>query len=236
MHDPKSVAFEIPNIFIKKDKWGFRPRLITIWHCDPEKDGSDDSCGRFIRQRHIDPEIIKKVRSEFEFNFKHNYWFKEDGTPQFSVMGTVLEMYSTAAWIIFTHQNGKPDRKRHRKFMRKYLYDILHFGENPTDSLSDSILQTYGVENPEHRINSFVSCIVADIFRKERKWYQDPKWHVHHWEIQFHPFQDLKRRYWDKCSKCGKRGFKGSAITNWSGSETWHQECDGSSDATVKND
>lgn len=51
MHDPMTVAFEIPNIFMKKSNWGYRPSLVTIWHRDPEKRGpdprshGDDSCG-----------------------------------------------------------------------------------------------------------------------------------------------------------------------------------------------
>lgn len=226
MHDPCTQAFRIDNFFYRKDKWGYRPPLLTIWHKDPCKDGTDDSCGWFIRSRHVDPEIIKKVRSEFEFNFKHNYWFNEGGYPLFSVGGLVLEMFSKAAWVIFMHQNnGKPNRKRHRAFMNKHLYDILHFAENPTDSLHPNITMKYGVQKQEDRISDFVSIITAYILRKEVKWYQHPRWHIHHWELQFHPFQKLKRRYWDKCCVCGKRGFKGAAYSDWDGTRIWHQQC-----------
>jgi hypothetical protein len=62
--------------------------------------------------------------------------------------------------------------------------------------------------------------------RYHRKWYQHPKWHIKHWSIQFHPLQRIKRRYWDKCSVCGKRGFKGSAMGDWNGTKLWHEECD----------
>ena len=47
MHDPMTVAFQIPNPFAKQYDWGTkwqdRPTLITIWDAYPEKDGSDDS-------------------------------------------------------------------------------------------------------------------------------------------------------------------------------------------------
>lgn len=56
--------------------------------------------------------------------------------------------------------------------------------------------------------------------------YRHPRWHIRHWKIQFHPIQNLKRRYWDKCCVCGKRGFKSSAIGDWNGTKIWHQECD----------
>lgn len=51
MHDPLTVAWEIkrpwrdkPSQFFKE---GYRPAMITVWHKDPERDGSDDSCGWF---------------------------------------------------------------------------------------------------------------------------------------------------------------------------------------------
>lgn len=46
MHDPMTVAFEI------KYPWktrGYREPLVTIWHVDPETDGTDDSCDWFNR-------------------------------------------------------------------------------------------------------------------------------------------------------------------------------------------
>jgi hypothetical protein len=51
MHDPMTVAFEICYPWKKYGKRGrnkfeqnYRAPFITIWHVDPEKDGSDDSC------------------------------------------------------------------------------------------------------------------------------------------------------------------------------------------------
>jgi len=226
MHDPMCVAHEIYLGAKERKNGSYRSPIITIWHVDPEKDGTDDSCGWFIRSRHIDKILLEKVRKEVEFNFKHNYWFNEGGYPKFSVIGLTLEMYTKISWVIFMHQNnGKPDRQRHKKFMQKHLFDIIHFAENPTDSLFSSITMQYGVEKPEERVSHFISIISADIMRKCRPWYQHPKWHIHHWKIQFHPFERLKRRYWTKCCVCGKRGFKGSAYGDWSGTKIWHPEC-----------
>jgi len=227
MHDPQSVAFEIYLGRKKKKNGDYRNPLLTIWHCDPETDGTDDSCGRFIRSRHIDKTILEKVQKEFEFNFKHNYWFNDGGYPKFSTTGVVIEMYTKASWIIFMHQNGgEPNRKRHTKFMKEHLYEIMRFAENPTDCIGDSVTMKFGVEDKEYRIKNFVSIIVADIFRKERKWYQNPKWHIHHWKLQFHPIQNIKRRYWDKCCVCKKRGFKSPGMSDWDGTKRWHMECD----------
>jgi len=164
------------------------------------------------------------------FNFKNNYWFTEEGMAIFSTSGILLEMYSHACWIYFNR-----NRRKKMKFMRKYLVDILH-AENPTDSMHRAITSEMYyrtvehdrsiVESREERIRSFASIIYGDIMRKMRPWYKHPRWHIHHWEFQFHPFQNLKRRYWDKCCVCGKRGFKGSAFADWNGTKLWHEECD----------
>lgn len=227
MHDPMTVAHEIYLGSQKKKNGHYRNPFITIWHVDPEKDGTDDSCGWFIRSRHLDQTLMEKVRKEFAFNFKHNYWFNEAGYPKFSAIGLTIEMYSQALRVIIIHQSkdGNMNWNRHRKFMKKHLYDMIRFAENPTDSLHSSITMQFGVESQEERIRHFASIITADIFRKERKWYQHPKWHIHHWSIQFHPWQKFKRRFIDKCCKCGKRGFTGPAYSNWDGTRIWCEKC-----------
>ena len=223
MHDPKSVAFQI--YFGKKEKKNrdYKKPLITIWHCDPEKDGTDDSCGWFIRDRHCNKIKLEKIKKEFNFNFKHNYWFDKDGKQIFSTIGTLVDMYKTAAFIHFDY-----NRKKTNNFIRKYCSDIISFSENSFDCAGDYITGKYYKDNllKEDRFSGIAGMIYSDILRKERKWYEHPKWHIHHWKIQFHPFEQLKRRYFDKCCICGKRGFKSSAISDWYGTKVWHQECD----------
>lgn len=163
---------------------------ITLWHKDPEKHGDDNSCGWFQRAHHLDQKKRKEVIQEFEFNFKHNYWFTSDGMPIFSTQGIVLNMYSAAAWKIFY-----PNHNKYRRFMREYLFDIMKFAENPTDSLHTSITNEYRyrmiqhdrsqVESQDERIKSFADCVYSDIMRKLRPWYKHPRWHVHHWRFSF---------------------------------------------------
>lgn len=181
MHDPWSVAFEIKSPF--KNKHGYRNSLITIWHVDPESDGTDDSCGRFIRNRHANQNILGEIKKEFDFNFKHNYWFNKEGKQIFSTTGTVLLMYRTAAWIHFKRNKKKVD-----KFFRKNLHDIMFFSENPIDCIGDMIVDKWGYEKSERGFEERFGCLAGivytDILRKERKWYNDPKWHIYHWKIR----------------------------------------------------
>ena len=198
MHDPMTVAFEIKFPFnlkkskVSKDQFKYRLPIVTIWHVDPETDGTDDSCGWFMRSRHGDENVLKEIQKEFEFNLKHNYWFDEDWKPVFSTIGTVIEMYRHASWIYF-----KRNRKKQDKFMKNHLYDIISFAENPIDSIGGTITNKWSVPN-EHRGNDILelaSTIYGDILRKERKWYQHPKWHIHHWKIQFNFIQDFLKNF-----------------------------------------
>jgi hypothetical protein len=51
MHDPWTVAHEIKapwkKRYGKNDPATYHPALVTVWHVDPETDGTDDSCGWF---------------------------------------------------------------------------------------------------------------------------------------------------------------------------------------------
>jgi hypothetical protein len=225
MHDPMTVAHEIkwPISFKKNSISGakyYNP-LITIWHVDPEKDGTDDSCGWFKRAHHGDQALLERIKKDFAFEFQ--YWFNESGYPLLSTIALSVDMYSKAVWAVF-----KFNRCKHRVFMRKYLYDIIHFAENHVDSLLPAITMKYGVESRESRVRHFAEIIYGDILRKITPWYKHPRWHIHHWKIQFHPWQQFKRRYFDKCCMCGKRGFRGAAMGDWNGTKLWHPECDNS--------
>lgn len=250
MHDPMTMAFEIYLGKKKKKNGKYRNPFITIWHKDPEKDGTDDSCGWFIRLRHANKEVYEKIVKEFESEWDNTYtgesghvynsgWFNPQGENILSVQAIVFNMYLYTAKIVF-NPNGKIDPgkawKKAYKFMNKYRAEITYFAENNRDSMRDVIVRKFergcNVEyTPEKRkamIEHCANIIYTDVLRKTRKWYQHPRWHIKHWKIQFHPFQRIKRKYWDKCSVCGKRGFKSAPFSDWGGTKLWHQECDNS--------
>lgn len=249
MHDPQIVAHEIKSPFKRKDHWfpeGYRDTLITIWHVDPEKDGTDDSCGWFMRARHGDKEILKKIIKRFEYDWDRVFtsdstgviyncgFFKKDGNPHLSVQSIGLNLFYLASLEVF------PNREKAIKFMKKNLFEIMLFVENPFDSMYDSITRKFEIGcNETHtekvrkeRIENIASCIYGWILRESRPWYKHPKWHIHHWKIQWHFFQKLNRWLFARCSKCGKRFTKwgdSNVVGNWSGDEIWHGKCDDSS-------
>lgn len=49
MHDPMTVIGDFPSYKARK-RWPWLPHLFTLWHVDPEKDGTDSSCWNYCRQ------------------------------------------------------------------------------------------------------------------------------------------------------------------------------------------
>lgn len=247
MHDPNTLAFSIKSPFssresslVKGEK--YYPDLVSIWHVDPEKDHTDDSCGWFPRARHGGKEVLEKIEGQFDFDwdrefrsddgnrYYRSYFMPISGDPAMSVQGIVLNLFFLAAIQVF--------KTRHRaaRFMNKNLFEILFFAENPTDSLRDSILQSWGKEgNRKQRIHSIASCIYGWILRESRPWWKHPRWHVHHWRIQIHPLQKLNRWLFKRCKVCGKRfGYNETPMGSWSGNAIWHQSCDSTSNPAAK--
>lgn len=247
MHDPKSVAFEIYLGAKKKRNGHYRSPLLTIWHNDPESDGTDDSCGWFIRSRHLREGLLDKVIKEFESEWDQthkggngyiyfNGWFNAHGENILSVRGIVLNMYLYAAKIVLNPDDKiSPTKtwKKAWKFLDKHYAQIMYFAENNRDSMRDIITRKFQIGtntpyNPKAReafIRECASIVLTDVMRKLRPWYKHPRWHIRHWSLQIHPLQKLKRRYFDKCSICGKRGFKGSAYSDWNGTKIWCEQC-----------
>lgn len=236
----------------RRKEWQFY-HLATIWHKDPERGpGGDDSCGWFKRAHHGSPEVLARIIKRFGEDWDRTYLpLREDhdderpfkpklfyrgyfmpesanGLPVMSVHGIALNLFFLAACEHF-NSNGLSNWKKARRWMQNNLFDILLFAQNPTDSLHDSITRTFGYDTKrEHRILEMASCIYGWILRREQKWWQHPRWHVHHWRIQIHPWQQFHRWAFVRCYKCGGRFAWGESVMgSWSGKDIWHQHCDG---------
>lgn len=231
MHDPKTVAFEIrypwpkyPRAVRKAQPDSFAARyresFITVWHVDPELDGTDDSCGWFIRSRHLDPAVLRRIEKSFEFDWDRTFidsmriehsrgLFHPRGAPHLSPLSITLNLFFIAARdVLGSYDKAVP-------FMDRHLFEILHFAENPSDSLLDLYTQPFGPERRAARINNLASLIYAWIERKRQPWWKHPRWHIRHWEIQVHPWQNLRRWLLTRCCRCGKRfGYGESPVSS----------------------
>jgi hypothetical protein len=249
MHDPLTVAFNVKiplpwkttTFWKDKRKEWASYQIATIWHKDPEKDHTDDSCGWFKRARHGDKAVLEKIVKRFEFDwdrvFKSDsgkvyhcgYFYPEDdgaGMPNMGVSAIVLNLFFMAAGEYF-ESTGQTNWKKARRWMQNNLFDILMFAENPTDSLRDGVVRKWGTEsNRDERIRNMASEIYGWILRREQCWWRHPRWHIHHWRIQVPFFQLLNRWLFVRCSKCkGRFKWKESVCGSWSGNDIWHERC-----------
>ncbi|WP_165358816.1 hypothetical protein [Spirosoma sordidisoli] len=234
MHDPKTVAFEIRYPF--KNKSGYRSSFITIWHNDPlnfrfpdgtRKQGrrSDDSCGwstpMYHEQEWAD---LKKVAIHQYSELFARQVAEKEGKDYAYICNQPESTYEIVYWIwraIKAHGKKGWQYGRRRNFLSAAeLEFIMVLATAPGDNFKQ--------HHKPHDEESFVDMfrMIWNQYRRfHRPWYKHPRWHVHHWSIQFHPWQQLKRRYWDKCCICGKRGFTGPAYGNWNDDRIWHGEC-----------
>ncbi len=202
----------------------YRAPFITIWHVDPERRGNDNSCG--FGYVCMSPEQREEVRklgaSEQVFiNGEHGY--------AMNPFELVLEVWQTIAARMFKRERWKGRGLTHREL----LY-VINLANNPGDNLRHSCK---GATTPEGMASLFAT-VLRCYLTYHRKWWQHPRWHIHHWKIQVHPLQAFKRWAFSRCAGCGKRFQWGYCPVSgqWSGGgprwfrseqHTYHSECYG---------
>lgn len=227
MHDPKTVAFEIYLLPKKKRNGNYRCPFITIWHNDPEKrtlgTRSDDSCGWFSPPYTEAEKVVveKLARDQYSNIFARQV--AQDKNKSYAYVCYNQDAYGAVYWSWRALRAMNKTGWQYGKILSaEELNEIYCLATSPVDNVQSTVKS---IRNEQQFVDLFFT--VWRVFRRfNRKWYQHPRWHIKHWSIQFHPLQNIKRRYWDKCCKCGKRGFKSAAIGDWYGTKLWHQECD----------
>jgi hypothetical protein len=238
MHDPCTVAFEIRYPWKKYGRSGrndfernYRDSFITIWHRDPEKRSGmlgcrrDDTCGwTYPGYTAADGERVKKLAKEQYRNiFEKQVRTKENAS--YAYVCYEPNAYDAIYWswraLKYADRKGWQYGDRKLALSAQELQEIYHLAADPVDNLRSTV----STISDEESFQNFFFSVYRVYRRFHRPWYKHPRWHFWHWSIQLHPLQNLKRRFWLKCSRCGKRGFKDTPIGNWSGTERWHSTC-----------
>lgn len=228
-----------PNDFMRR----YRPSFITIWHVDPEKPNTgnrrDDSCGWFDRTpgRYADAvayvlkdkafihEVSLVLARRVETNAVFYEGISEEQLswrrlPAADALALTLmvanELETRRYW---NGQDGK--RGASNSFWARVLRPRRNVSEeaiglalNPLDNLSS-------VETPE----KMVRLVAAALNRRFKPWWRHPRWHVHHWKFQVHPWQQFKRWAFARCAGCSK-GFKwGESVWGYGGPAIYHDTC-----------
>lgn len=255
MHDPLTVAFEIKYPWWRDKPWpkckvtwrqfeerekvghskhwkeGYRDTFITIWHKDPEKGGSDNSCGfSYVR--------LGKKRLEI----LHNAAWSESHNPHFLCCsekewcGSISDaeslkrgLYLLVARVLrlkmtFDQAAKYASEGTHIRDVSKVGSTFCYVPGYHSNSQKDT---------PEWRQQHFeeiLAGVARVILTDRRPWYRHPRWHVWHWRIQIHPWKTFRRWAFDRCSKCGGRFKWGTSdvIGDWGGKRIWHRACDDS--------
>lgn len=189
------------------------PNLITIWHIDPEADGTDDSCGMsWPKLKAEDRKIVDQIVEEQK---NHPYY----ACAEIGLLGIVnnpayqyisLPPGQTLGYVISAWIEIKAIKTKKRAYLSLgEINRIMLLACNQHDGLQSS-LTTSGT--PTECARSFLNSVMRLYLDYHRPWWKHPRWHIHHWRIQFHPWQSLMRRL-TKCELCGKRfGPRDSAI------------------------
>ena len=209
---------------------GHRHALITIWHVDPQIGGSDDSCGfSYVRLTKKQIEILR------------NTAWCEGQTPHFLICpskkwtGTISDAESLYRGLYLLvcrvlHLNCSYVGACRYATEKVHLPDSLNFGSEfcylpgyHTNSKLDS------TENRKAVFHSVLCGCARTILTELRPWYKHPRYHIHHFKIQWHWGQKLHRFLFARCAKCGKRFSKWGdtdVIGDWEGTRQWHAACE----------
>ena len=216
---------------------GYRETFISIWHVDPEKDGSDDSCGwAYVKLSLKQKEIL------------HNAAWSEGQTPHFlrcadrKWTGTLDEVESLQRGLYLMVCRVLKIKMSWEQICRlaaeeTHIRDCIQAGaqfcflpgyhsNNPKDSKSDR----------ECHFESMLCSAARCLLTEKRSWWKHPKWHFWHWKFQCHPLQAFKRWAFSRCCKCGKRFTWGYApvTDNWNSKgprwfrtekDVYHSDC-----------
>ena len=212
MHDPDTVAFEIRLPLLTRTRFGRNYlSLVTIWHHDPERDGSDNSCGwSYVKLTKEDRELAASLQSweeSFPFFFAQPQRIDNPEYPTAWSIGpgdaaaVLVELFEQIAWRL--------ERRRLTATEAQYA---ARLGHNQVDHFRHSLTAS---DREEQR--RALLMIIRAYRTMRRPWWRHPRWHVHHWRLQIHPLQSFKRWAFTRCKVCGERFRWGeTGLGTWS--------------------
>ncbi len=229
MHDPMTVAFEIKYPWRRDKPWptgikkwedlkpaqrrgrsrlwkeGCRDSFITIWHIDPETDGSDDSCGwAFPKLGDAENKVVDEMLSWEKtspyyflcFSYVHNPEYQYESVSPGDCLSLCITGIGDVAW-----------RLDERRMDGALMSLAVGLATNPSDNLQACFATGGETDHQVERakrgaFHSLVRCYMSE----RRRWWQHPKWHLRHWHFQVHPVQNFKRWAFSRCKWC-RKGF-----------------------------
>lgn len=252
-YHPETLAFSFPpyprgGTFTVKDGetrrapwslgrafYALKPWIgFDIWHIDPERPSNgqrtDDSCGWFERRPREytdavayvlkDAEAMHEIRRSLATRasvtgvYGHTYPRMQAGET-LAVCLLVARYLELRRWWNGEDGNGGAHASTLRRvFTRKRRVDDVAYdlALDPLDNLSSA-------DDPE----GLVRLIAGALHRRFKPWWKHPRWHVHHWKVNFNIVWNVRRMF-QRCATCAEPlGFGYSPIVDGRGAH--HHEC-----------
>lgn len=223
-YHPETLVYSFPGY--RGPLQRLKPYIgFDIWHIDPERRSegqrTDDSCGWFDRRPHeyadavayllrdktimheIDLILVRKV--ETLAPYYKGISERQISYPRLPAADTmalcllVARELEVRRW--WNGQDNKPGAAntfwRKRLTQKRHVDDLaLDLALNPFDNLSS-------VDSAEEVIR----LIAGALARNFKPWWKHPRWHIHHWRVNFDLPRNLRRMV-QRCDHCGARlGF-----------------------------
>lgn len=228
-HHPETMVYSFPKYGGKLSRFddfiGF-----DIWHIDPEKhvEGRrrDDSCGWFPRD--LTPEL-KRAVSELQNPHNDDFMsrifdaFAQSYVPDHKYM-SLKEMPMWVAYPTHLMALQRIDRiafNRWRQPFWKRVPERAALIERLAQQLAFSTVDNLNGPFDDH--GQYLRLLAACYRREIRPWYKHPRFHIHHWKVNFALIRNIKRMF-QRCDDCnGRIGF-GCSPTKSDG-KTYHSDC-----------
>lgn len=195
MHDPYTLAFRIKSPFQKMlaDGHKYRSALIEIWHKDPQRDGSDDSCGwtypRITEEQ--DSRLCYMAGQEARYPWYCRRFVKENDNP------LECEALLRGAFLNVAQMLSQPIS------FQKATELAARYTHNQVDNFRHALAYLPGYhsnnerDDPRQRelhAKEFFRSLARIILRANRPWYRHPRFHVRHWRVEFTFWREWRNR------------------------------------------
>lgn len=198
---------------------GYRESFITIWHVDPERGGSDDSCGfSYPRLNKKQLERLKYLASD---EASHPYFMRRGGRTWVGSRQEAEALYRGLVLQVAWRLDLSITFDEAAKHAAEHIHHSRGIDGANTLCFEPGYHSNSQEDTPwwrERHFHSIVCGIARELLRARRPWYRHPRWHLHHWKIQVHSLQTFKRWAFSRCCSCGKRFTWGYCPT----SDSWH--------------